>query len=273
MDRQILRDWFAQVFLWYFIAFTTYVIYLTASTPGYDVVSRILPIAGWLAMLLTLLRATRFRIEIDRDGLDIFNFFSPQHVDFSEILDAAATFYGIRLSLTSGETVTGRGITRPNVPWETKADRVADYINSEARKRRELEGYCGYQVPGGWCTDSPPHAYPRPWEDPYWLPSKAPLKRDKTGRAVVRLMPEYLVELPLWDQDWRVLHLEPPLLSALAEWQQQFDDHFMPSKGWTDTAVRDEWAAAAEVLTRRLRRALPKDVDLVVDLWPLTASR
>lgn len=71
---------------------------------------------------------------------------------------------------------------------------------------------------------------------------KAPLRRDGTGRAVVRLMPEYLVELPLGDQDWRAVHLEPPRFSALADWQQRFDDHFMPAKGWADTAVRDQWA-------------------------------
>ena len=84
-------------------------------------------------------------------------------------------------------------------------------------------------------------------------------------------MPEYRVGLPLWDQDWRALHLHPSLLSALADWQQRFDDHFVPGEGWTETVVQDERAEAAEMLTETLRRALPKDVELVVDLWPLTA--
>lgn len=85
-------------------------------------------------------------------------------------------------------------------------------------------------------------------------------------------MPEYTVALPLWDQDWRALHLEPPLLGALADWQQVFDYHFMLSKGWTDIAVRDEWRQPQKC-SPRLRCALPEDVELVVDLWPLTAGR
>lgn len=138
MERQILRGgWVSQVCLWYFILFTCYLIYGTASMPGYDPVSRTFSVAGWLAMLLAMLRATRFRVVVDDDGLDVFNFFSPKHIAWSEILHATAGFYGLRLSLTSGETVTALGITRQGIPWETKADRVADSINSETRKRRD----------------------------------------------------------------------------------------------------------------------------------------
>jgi hypothetical protein len=130
-------------------------------------------------------------------------------------------------------------------------------------KKVQREGWGGYQ---------PPRAGRRPWEDPQWSPSKPPLVRDEAGRALVRLMPEYTVDLPLWGQHWQALDLEPSLLSALADWQRQFDAHFIPSKGWTDAVVRDEWAAVAQDLSRRLRRALPEDVDLDVNLWPLTAD-
>ena len=82
-------------------------------------------------------------------------------------------------------------------------------------------------------------------------------------------MPDYGAELPLWDQDWRALGLDASLLSALADWQQQFKDHFHYSKGWTDRSIREEWASTAEQLTGRLRRSLPPRTDLVVDLWPL----
>ncbi len=126
------------------------------------------------------------------------------------------------------------------------------------------------RLPQGWSSYPPSATAGRPWETADYSASKPPLRRDAAGRAVISLIPEYGAGLPLWDQDWRALDLDPSLLSALADWQQQFQDHFHPSKGWTNGAIRDAWAAAAEELVGRLQRALPPGVELVVDLWPLS---
>lgn len=82
-------------------------------------------------------------------------------------------------------------------------------------------------------------------------------------------MPDYGAELPIWDQDWRALGLDASLLTALADWQQQFKDHFHYSKGWTDRSSREEWAASAQELIGKLERSLPPGTELRVDLWPL----
>lgn len=82
-------------------------------------------------------------------------------------------------------------------------------------------------------------------------------------------MPDYAAELPLWGQHWEALNLDSSLLSALADWQQQFDNHFHPDNGWMDSAISEAWATTAKDLIQRLRDALPRGVELTVDLWPL----
>jgi hypothetical protein len=71
-------------------------------------------------------------------------------------------------------------------------------------------------------------------------------------------MPEYAVELPLWNCDCQQLRLQPELLDDLADWQAEFDAHFDPYKGWTDPAVRQRWEERADRLVERLREAPAK---------------
>ena len=82
-------------------------------------------------------------------------------------------------------------------------------------------------------------------------------------------MPEYTVELPLWHSEWWELGLPVNLLNDLADWQAQFDAHFDHEQGWSDDGVRRAWQADANALIERLRDALPKDIRLEVDLWPI----
>ncbi len=124
--------------------------------------------------------------------------------------------------------------------------------------------------PGGWRSYEPPRKDPRPWERPDWSGRGGELFRDADGRCVVRLSPDYAAELPLWGQHWEALNLDASLMTALADWQQQFDDYFHPNKGWLDRRIQDEWATAADDLVRRMRRALPASVELEVDLWPIS---
>jgi hypothetical protein len=109
----------------------------------------------------------------------------------------------------------------------------------------------------------------RPWERQEW--SAAEFEPEAVdGRISVMLSPDYSAELPLWGQRWEALRLDPALQSALADWQLHFDEHFHHDRGWTGASARDTWAAEAEKLIRRLRRALPESVLLDVDLWPLS---
>ena len=79
--------------------------------------------------------------------------------------------------------------------------------------------------PTGWTSHRRKPPVFRPWERPDWSAPEVGLHRDRAGRAVARLSPDYAAELPLWGQDWEALRLNASLLTALADWQQQFDHH------------------------------------------------
>lgn len=68
-------------------------------------------------------------------------------------------------------------------------------------------------------------------EQPDWSARNGELLREDDGRCVVRLSPDCTADLPLWGQDWEALNLDASLLSALADWQQQFDDNCHPNTG------------------------------------------
>lgn len=86
-------------------------------------------------------------------------------------------------------------------------------------------------------------------------------------------MPEYAIEVPLWNHNWEDLGLPAALLDDLADWQEAFDAHFDPGSGWGNgpaaLAAKQAWAKRADELVARLREALPEGMSLEVDLWPL----
>jgi hypothetical protein len=86
---------------------------------------------------------------------------------------------------------------------------------------------------------------------------------------VLRLMPEYTADLPLWGSVLSDLKLSGKLLDELAVWQQQFDDNFDPFSRWSSEDVKAEWAARAVVLELDLRIEIKGRAVLEVDLWPL----
>jgi hypothetical protein len=95
-----------------------------------------------------------------------------------------------------------------------------------------------------------------------WFPDGDPV--------VIRFMPEYSVEVPLFPQSDDTDALIPEdLLAKLIRWQSEFDENFHYEKGWKSTEVRDRWAAEAVPLEAALRETLKGKADLVVDLWPL----
>jgi len=86
--------------------------------------------------------------------------------------------------------------------------------------------------------------------------------------AHVRLSPDYWAELPLWG-DWpRDTPLPEDLRRRLAAWQEEFENGYSHTSGWTDAAAREHWLAQADGLADALRELLNGRATLDVDLWP-----
>lgn len=91
------------------------------------------------------------------------------------------------------------------------------------------------------------------------------------GRAPMRLMPDYAGDLPLrWGRPLDEVDLSPWLLDRLAQWQHDFDANFdRYAGGWQSPEAREKWKQEADRLVIELQAALPRDIELEVDLWPL----
>jgi hypothetical protein len=106
----------------------------------------------------------------------------------------------------------------------------------------------------------------RPWNDRHRKATQHVPLEDSTSS--VKLMPDYMCELPLWGRSWQSLKLPAPLLDRLADWQDCFDDNFDAFSGWKTPEARNAWEEQSVGLIRDLKAAL-KGVRLTVDLWPL----
>ncbi len=93
-------------------------------------------------------------------------------------------------------------------------------------------------------------------------------------------MTDYGVVYPISDADGEVATedevlrvagrpITPRLADALLAWQRLFDEHFHWERGWCSVAARDEYATEAPRLRDHLQTELSRDVDVVLDLWPL----
>jgi hypothetical protein len=95
----------------------------------------------------------------------------------------------------------------------------------------------------------------------------------RNDRQVLKLMPEYGVDVPLWPRsDDTDAMIPAELLQRLIRWQASFDESFHYDRGWRNVETRETWGHEARLLEKRLRQALPHDVQLVVDLWPLDGT-
>ena len=99
------------------------------------------------------------------------------------------------------------------------------------------------------------------------FPDADPKLWDEIER-IVKLMPEYSVEIPLWGP-WRELDLSATFLARVRRWQEFFDESFRWDSGWVSSAARDRWAQEAEAIEDELRQEVGNRVDVVVDLWPI----
>jgi len=100
-----------------------------------------------------------------------------------------------------------------------------------------------------------------------FFPDAVP-KRGDEGDRVIKLMPEYSVEVPLWGP-WRQLDLPGALVARLRTWQEDFDLSFRPESGWLSSTARQRWAAEAEALAVELRHEIGDRAEVTVNLWPL----
>jgi len=106
----------------------------------------------------------------------------------------------------------------------------------------------------------------------------APMGRQRLRKwpdNYVKLMADYMDDMPLYGTlDWESeLALSRGLLDRLLAWQLKLDTNFHYERGWLDEAERAIWSRDAEDLCADLRRELPADIPLVVDLWPIEPSR
>ena len=92
------------------------------------------------------------------------------------------------------------------------------------------------------------------------------------------LMTDYGASTPLWVgsrnlSDLEPLHLRPHLVRSLFVWQHYFDEHFLHDQepSWDNAVSRDWYAQEGVRLHECLRRALP-DIQVSVDLWPVTGQ-
>ncbi len=95
---------------------------------------------------------------------------------------------------------------------------------------------------------------------------------DRAAVPVITLSPEYGYALPL-EGPFESFDLPASLLDALGDWQQFFENNFVPNTGgWKTPEARRHWAEEAAELEFGLRRAVWERATVAVDLWPLDDS-
>ncbi|WP_062202697.1 hypothetical protein [Demequina salsinemoris] len=89
----------------------------------------------------------------------------------------------------------------------------------------------------------------------------------------MRLMNEYAVDWPLWDDDdvgpaldGNPAGLPDELTQRILAWAASFNAHFEPEHGWPSRIAANQHAAEATSLLRGLRRARP-DIEFTLELW------
>ena len=133
--RERFRIWFLQAIFFHSTVMWGSIVRDSIASPA-DGVAQVEHIFIALLLFATALRALRLRVEADDHGLWLFNYFSTKHVPWSEITHVEAGYFGLEISCTGERRVLATGVTRTDVPWQTKADRVARYLSSEANRRR-----------------------------------------------------------------------------------------------------------------------------------------
>lgn len=94
--------------------------------------------------------------------------------------------------------------------------------------------------------------------------------------VVVRLMPEYSVDFPLWESGGERYLLAPgdlplskDLERDLEEWAGFFNRHFRHDLGWDQPDAGADWGRWGDRLAAALRAELAGIAEVTTDFWPL----
>ena len=78
--------------------------------------------------------------------------------------------------------------------------------------------------------------------------------------------------MPLCGRSVEPFDLPAALLDRLASWQQDFEKNHDLISGWKSREARASWTKEAQNVEFHLRRLLPEDVELKMDLWPIESE-
>lgn len=87
----------------------------------------------------------------------------------------------------------------------------------------------------------------------------------------IRLMNEYSVDFPIWDEHGLVDPADYPLSTELTAdlraWAATFNDRFEPFDGWDDPGIAAEQLTRGPALRDRLQAALGPDCRIALHQW------
>lgn len=96
-----------------------------------------------------------------------------------------------------------------------------------------------------------------------------------TPRQSVRLMSDYSVGWPLWDDegamDPSTSRVSPALSARLLAWQESFEEGFHHERGWRSEHDAARYAREGRLLLQHLRAEIGGWADVELDLWPVPA--
>ncbi|MGW5055002.1 hypothetical protein [Actinokineospora sp. NPDC004072] len=94
-----------------------------------------------------------------------------------------------------------------------------------------------------------------------------------THQRHVRLMSDYGVGWPLWDDggamDRSAVELSEALTARLGAWQQHFEERFHHETGWRSAPDAAKYAEEGKELHRLLTDELAGHARVELDLWPV----
>jgi hypothetical protein len=112
-----------------------------ATTSHRTVVDYVVLSAMGVASAAVFHRATRMRIELTSDGLDVYKLVTTEHIVWKEIAEVSVDYYGLHLVLADRQIVTAGSMGKPNwATWlrrEAAADRWARCIADRLETERE----------------------------------------------------------------------------------------------------------------------------------------
>lgn len=94
-----------------------------------------------------------------------------------------------------------------------------------------------------------------------------------TSRQTVRLISDYSVGWPLWNDDGAMdpttSGVSAALSARLHAWQESFEEAFHYERGWRSNNEATRYAREGRLLLRHLQAEIGAWADVELDLWPV----